>query len=151
MSDQRPRKRKPTGSLSLWFQRRVNIRTTRRIRRKGGRWMGMDLLILHTVGRRSGQPRETPISWFADGEDAWLLVASGGGNRNPDWHHNLTAHPDRVAIELPGRGTIPVTPRHLEGADRDRAWRLVTTAQPRYAKYQRKSGRVYPVIRLTPR
>jgi deazaflavin-dependent oxidoreductase (nitroreductase family) len=41
----------------------------------------MDVLILHTVGRRSGQPRETPVAWFADGEDAWLVVASGGKTR----------------------------------------------------------------------
>jgi deazaflavin-dependent oxidoreductase (nitroreductase family) len=46
----------------------------------------MELLILHTVGRRSGQPRESPVAWFADGEDAWLIVASGGGSRHPDWY-----------------------------------------------------------------
>jgi hypothetical protein len=74
------------GSLSLWIQRRANVRTNARIRRKGGSFMGMELLILHTVGRRSGQPRESPVAWFADGEDAWLIVASGGGSRHPDWY-----------------------------------------------------------------
>ncbi len=113
--------------------------------------MGMDLLILQTVGRQTGQPRETPVTWFANGEDDWLIVASGGGRRHPDWYVNLMAHPDRASIELPGRGTVPVTPHRLDGADREQAWQRIVDAQPRYAKYQRKSDREYPVVRLTPR
>jgi deazaflavin-dependent oxidoreductase (nitroreductase family) len=119
-----------------------------RIRRNDGRFMGMDVLILHTVGRRSGQPRQSPVAWFADGEDAWLIVASGGGRRHPDWYLNLMAHPDRALIELPGRDTVPMTPHRLDGADRGQAWQRITAAQPRYAKYQRKTDREYPVIRL---
>jgi deazaflavin-dependent oxidoreductase (nitroreductase family) len=144
--------RKPgtPGAVSRWVQRKMNARMNRKIRRGRGRFMGMDALILHTVGRRSGQPRETPVAWFADGEDAWLIVASGGGSQHPDWHVNLMAHPDRASIELPGRDTVPVTPHRLDGADREQAWQRITAAQPRYAKYQSKSNREYPVIRLAP-
>ncbi|MGY2007919.1 nitroreductase family deazaflavin-dependent oxidoreductase [Nocardia gipuzkoensis] len=149
--NQKAGKRGTTGALSRWFQRKMNVRTNARIRRKGGKFMGMDLLILHTVGRRSGQQRESPVTWFADGADGRLIVASGGGSRHPDWYVNLMAHPDRASIELPGHGTVPVTPRRLEGAEREQAWQRIVTAQPRYAKYQRKSGREYPLIRLTPR
>ncbi|MGW1740639.1 nitroreductase family deazaflavin-dependent oxidoreductase [Nocardia sp. NPDC001965] len=141
----------PLRRLSLWFQRKMNSRTTARIRRKGGRYLGMDMLILHTTGRRTGQPRETPITWFADGEDTWLLVASGGGDRNPDWYSNLIAHPDGVAVELHGHAAVPVTPQRLDGDARARAWQHITATQPRYDKYQRKSDREYPVVRLTPR
>jgi deazaflavin-dependent oxidoreductase (nitroreductase family) len=145
-------RRKPgsPGALSRWVQRKMNARMNRKIRRGRGRFMGMDVLILHTVGRRSGQPRETPVAWFADGQDAWLIVASGGGSQHPDWHVNLMAHPDRASIELPGRDTVPVTPHRLDGADREQAWQRITAAQPRYAKYQSKSNREYPVIRLAP-
>ncbi len=139
------------GALSRWVQRKMNARMNAKIRRGRGTFMGMDVLILTTVGRRSGQPRETPVSWFADGEDAWLVVASGGGKRHPDWQVNLMAHPDRASIELPGRGRVPVDPHRLDGADRALAWTRITAAQPRYAKYQNKTEQEYPVIRLTPR
>ena len=137
--------------MTRWVQRKMNARMNRKIRRGRGTFMGMDVLVLNTVGRRSGQPRETPVAWFADGEDAWLIVASGGGNQNPDWYANLMAHPDRATIELPGRDGVPVAPHRLGGADRELAWRRITAAQPRYAKYQSKSDRQYPLIRLTPR
>lgn len=115
------------GAVSRWMQRTMNGRMNRKVRRGRGEFMGMDVLILHTVGRRSGQPRETPLAWFADGDDR-LVVASGGGSKNPGWHANLLANPDR-----------------------ERAWQRIATAQPRIAKYQSKSEREYPVVRLTTR
>jgi deazaflavin-dependent oxidoreductase (nitroreductase family) len=142
---------KPPGAVSRWMQQKMNARMNRKVRRGRGEFMGMDVLILKTVGRRSGEPRETPVAWFADGPDAWLVVASGGGSRHPDWHANLMAHPDRASVELAGRDAVAVTPTRLDGADREQAWQRITTAQPRYAKYQAKSDRAYPVIRLTPR
>jgi deazaflavin-dependent oxidoreductase (nitroreductase family) len=145
--------RKPgtPGPVSRWIQRKMNARVNRKVRRGHGRFMDMDVLVLHTVGRRSGQPRETPLARFADGEDAWLVVASGGGSRHPGWHANLMAHPDRASVELPGGDRVPVTPHQLDGADREQAWRRIAAAQPRIAKYQSKSSREYPVIRLTTR
>jgi deazaflavin-dependent oxidoreductase (nitroreductase family) len=138
-------------SISRWMQHRMNARLNRKIRRGHGTFMGMDVLILHTAGRRSGQPRQTPVAWFTGDQDARLIVASGGGHRHPDWYHNLMAHPDRASIELPGGETMPVTPSPLGGADREQAWQRITAAQPRYAKYQDKTDREYPVVRLTPR
>jgi deazaflavin-dependent oxidoreductase (nitroreductase family) len=137
--------------LSQWFQRRMNARTVDKVRRKGGKLMGMDVLILHTMGRSSGQERETPVTWFDDGEKAPLVVASGGGRSHPDWYLNLMAHPDRASTEMHGSSPVPVTPQQLEGSDRERAWRLITDAQPRYVKYQDKSEREYPLVRLTER
>lgn len=129
----------------------MNARMNRKVRRGRGEFMGMDVLILNTVGRRTGQPRETPVAWFADGGDGWLIIGSGGGSQHPDWYVNLMAHPDQASVELPGRDAVPVTPRRLDGTDREQAWQQIATAQPRIAKYQGKSDREYPVIRLTPR
>jgi deazaflavin-dependent oxidoreductase (nitroreductase family) len=137
------------GALSRWIQRKMNTRMNAKIRRGRGEFMGMNVLVLNTVGRRSGQRRETPVAWFADGADAWLVVASGGGSQHPDWHINLMAHPDRASIELPGLDSVPVTPHRLVGADREEAWQRITATQPRYGKYQSKSDREYPVVRLS--
>ncbi|MEU8138862.1 nitroreductase family deazaflavin-dependent oxidoreductase [Streptodolium elevatio] len=151
--DQNTGKRKPgtPGAFSRWMQHKANARMAKKIRRGKGTFMGMDVLLLHTTGRHSGERRETPVAWFPDGDDAWLVVASGGGSRHPDWHANLLAHPDQASVEMPGRSAAPVTPRRLTGDEREQAWQRIATAQPRIAKYQAKSERVYPVVRLTPR
>src|SRR5512139_1102806 len=101
--NQQASKRRPgtPGRFSRWMQHKMNARMNRKIRRGEGKFMGMEVLILNTVGCRSGQPRETPVAWFADGTDSWLVVASGGGSQHPDWYVNLMAHPDRASVELP--------------------------------------------------
>jgi deazaflavin-dependent oxidoreductase (nitroreductase family) len=121
-----------------------------RHRRSGYKFQGMDLLFLTTTGRKSGQQHENAVSWFADGDDAWLIVASAGGTaKNPAWYLNMAAHPDQVWIELPDR-KLQVTPEQLDGPRREEAWQRITSAQPRYAKYQTKTDRSLPVIRLVP-
>jgi deazaflavin-dependent oxidoreductase (nitroreductase family) len=122
-------------------------------RRQDGRFQGMDVLFLTTIGRRSGQPRETAVSWFPDGEDAWLLVASAAGAaQDPDWFRNLAAHPDRAVIELPGRpGPVPIVAEQLHGDRRQQAWERIARAQPRYARYQERTDRQLPVVRLVRR
>jgi deazaflavin-dependent oxidoreductase (nitroreductase family) len=135
-----------SGVFARWSQRQVG----RQHRRKGYRFQGMDLLFLTTTGRKSGQLHETPVAWFADGDDAWLIVASAGGAaRNPGWYRNLATHPDQVSIELPGR-KLRVRAQQLDGDPREEAWQRIIAAQPRFAKYQTKTDRTLPVIRLVP-
>jgi len=145
------RKAGTPGAFSRWMQHRMNARMARKVRKGRGEFMGMDVLLLSTKGRQSGQQRETPLAWFADGEDSRLIVASGGGSQNPDWYVNLMAHPDEASIELPNGETLPVKPVALDGDEREEGWHRIATAQPRIAKYQSKSDRTYPVVRLTPR
>ncbi|GAD81834.1 nitroreductase family deazaflavin-dependent oxidoreductase [Nocardia asteroides NBRC 15531] len=139
------------GGFSRWMQHRMNARMNRKIRGGNGTFMGMDVLILNTVGRRSGAPRQTPISWFPGDDGTYLLVASGGKNGHPDWHLNLMGHPEQATIELPGEAPRPVTPRVLTGAERATAWESITSAQPRYGKYQAKSEHEYAVVSLSAR
>jgi deazaflavin-dependent oxidoreductase (nitroreductase family) len=118
-------------------------------RRSGDRFMGMDLLYLTTVGAKSGQKRVSPVARFADGDDAWLVVASNGGSaRHPSWYHNLMAHPDQVWVEVAGR-SVQATVEKLDGPRREAAWQRITESQPRFAEYQRKTSRSLPVIRLS--
>jgi deazaflavin-dependent oxidoreductase (nitroreductase family) len=119
-------------------------------RRTGYKLMGMDLVILTTIGAKSGRRRDNPVAWTADGEDAWLVVASAAGSRhNPAWFHNIAAHPDQVWAEFKHR-RLRVIPEQLHGERRAEAWARLVERFPRYAEYQRKTDREVPVIRLTP-
>ena len=116
----------------------------KRARRKGS----TKTLVLTTIGAKTGQQRETLLGSFPDGDNAWLIIASFGGNaKNPAWYHNLAAHPDQVEIEVGGR-KAKVTATQLSGAEREAAWDRVVAVQPRYAGYVKKTDRVIPVIRL---
>jgi deazaflavin-dependent oxidoreductase (nitroreductase family) len=141
---------RPRGSPGLagrWVQRQM----MRQHRRNGWKFRGMDVLFLTTIGRKSGAERTTPVAWFPGGNGTWLIVASAAGSaHNPAWYHNIAARPGRVQIELAGR-KVAVTAEQLTGAAREQAWQQITAAQPRYAKYQQKTDRVLPVIRLVPR
>ena len=139
--------RQPSGAVVRW----VNSWAAKRLRRKGGKMMGLNGLVLTTVGRKSGAERTVPVGWFPGKDDSWLIVASAGGApRNPAWYYNIAAHPDKVQIELDGR-EIPVTAEQLHGTERAEAWQQITAAAPRFAQYQRKTDRELPVIRLVPR
>ncbi len=112
----------------------------------GGNFAGAPLLLLHTVGARSGQPRINPMMYLEDG-DAFLVFASkAGSDRNPDWYWNLRAAPD-VTIEV-GTQTIEVHATELVGAERDAKFRLQAERYPGFAGYQRKTTRVIPVVKL---
>ena len=118
-------------------------------RRSGDKFQGMDLLYLTTVGAQTGQKRQSTVARFADGEDAWLIVASAGGSaHHPAWYHNIAAHPDQVWIEF-GDRHMRVTATQLEGDARAQAWQRITQLQPRYGGYVRKTDREIPVIRLS--
>lgn len=139
--------RQPSGPFHRW----LNKVMSRRLRRKGGRMMGFNALVLTTVGAKSGARRTNPVGWFSGQDGSWLIVASAAGAaRNPAWYYNIAAHPDEVKIEMDGR-TIPVTAEQLHGAERDEAWQQITAAAPRFAQYEQKTDRVLPVIRLEPR
>ena len=86
------------GLLMRWF----NGWSMNRIRRKGGKVMGMDALVLTTVGRKSGVERSSPVAYFPEGNDAWLIVASANGAaNNPAWYHNLAAIPTKSELRWP--------------------------------------------------
>lgn len=136
-----------SGRLLRWF----NKTAVSRMRRSGGTFMGMDTLILTTVGAKSGVVRTNPVAYVAETEDSWLIVASAvGAPNNPAWYYNLAAHPDQVQVEHAGQ-TIPVTAEQLHGEERDIAWRRVVGGIPRFGQYQERTDRELPVIRLTRR
>jgi len=133
------------------FLKMMNGFIAKRIR-KGGKLMGgTDGLVLTTVGARSGQRRSTPLVWFPGENGSWLIVASAAGApRNPSWYYNIAARPDQVEIEIAGR-TFPVTAEQLHGPEREAAWGEIAAGAARFARYQQKTDRELPIIRLTER
>ncbi|MDQ6771820.1 MAG: nitroreductase family deazaflavin-dependent oxidoreductase [Candidatus Dormibacteraeota bacterium] len=108
------------------------------------------MLLLTTVGARSGAERTTPLAWFPDGDEAWLIVASAGGStRHPAWYTNLARNSGRVWIEV-GDRKLRVRPESLHGPERAERWQRIVAASPNFAGYERRTDRELPVIRLTP-
>jgi F420H(2)-dependent quinone reductase len=108
------------------------------------------MLLLHTVGARSGEPRSTPLL-YTPLEDAYIVVASkAGAAHHPAWYHNICAHPDAVSVEL-GGSRVPVRPRVVEEPERSELWRRVNDNYNGYETYaQRAGGRVIPLVVLEP-
>ncbi|HEY5190306.1 MAG TPA: nitroreductase family deazaflavin-dependent oxidoreductase [Solirubrobacteraceae bacterium] len=116
--------------------------------RVGGVFEGATLLLLHHTGAKSGQSRINPLVYMRDGDRYVIFASKAGAPTNPDWYHNLKAHPE-VEIEL-GTDTIAATASEVTGEERDRLFNAQAERSPQFAGYQKNAGRVIPVIVLTP-
>jgi deazaflavin-dependent oxidoreductase (nitroreductase family) len=115
----------------------------------GGNFEGAPLLLLHTRGARSGEPRVHPVMYLLDGERYLVFASKAGADTNPAWYHNLLADPD-VRIEVGGE-EIAVHATELQGAERDEWYAEQARRYSGFADYERKTSRVIPVVALTPR
>jgi deazaflavin-dependent oxidoreductase (nitroreductase family) len=113
-----------------------------------GRVAGMPVLLLTTTGRRSGNARTTPLTFFRDGTDLVLIASNGGADRPPDWLLNLQQHP-RALVEI-GTDKLTVTARTASAEERARLWVGITATYSGYAEYQERTTREIPVLLLTP-
>jgi deazaflavin-dependent oxidoreductase (nitroreductase family) len=116
--------------------------------RVGGMFEGTTLLLLHHVGARTGTNRINPLAYDRDGDRYVIFASKAGAPTNPDWYHNLKAHPD-VSVEV-GTDTIGVVATEATGDERDRLFRHQAERSPSFAEYEAKTDRVIPVIVLTP-
>ncbi|HEX3790148.1 MAG TPA: nitroreductase family deazaflavin-dependent oxidoreductase [Pseudonocardiaceae bacterium] len=118
--------------------------------RAGGEIEGMHrdrLVLLSTVGARSGQRRTTPMMFHRD-DDRLLVVASNiGAPRHPDWYLNLVAEP-KVTVEI-GDQTYEALATPAEGTEYDRLWNVLTSNYPFFTEHQAKTDRTIPVVILT--
>ena len=106
------------------------------------------LLLLTHTGARTRKIRTNPLARFLDG-DRYIVVASkGGAPTNPDWYYNLLANP-RVTIEL-GTEQLEVTAKPASPSERESLWAMVTTKNPMFKDYEKKTRRTIPVVILTP-
>lgn len=112
--------------------------------------VGLPLLLLETTGRRTGQPRVTPLIHVSQGTDFLVAGSNWGQQRQPAWALNLLAEPT-AAVTVHGK-CVPVTARVLRGDERAEVWPLLLEIWPAYDDYVRRvhetSDREIMVFRL---
>jgi deazaflavin-dependent oxidoreductase (nitroreductase family) len=115
--------------------------------RLGASMRGRKILLLTTVGNKSGQPRTVPVVPFFDGGETYVIASMGGAPQHPAWYKNLRANPD-VGVQLGPEKSRARAIVVEEGPERDRLWKSISAQMPDFGKYQEKTSRVIPVIRL---
>jgi len=110
---------------------------------------GHPLLIMISTGAKSGADRRAILTWSRDGEDYVVAGTAGGSPAIPAWIANLRVQPD-VSVEV-NTQTFPATATVLEeGSERDRLWRRHVDELPHFADYPEQTGRLIPMVRLSP-
>lgn len=117
--------------------------------RIGGRWGKAPILLLTTTGRRSCEPRTTPLLYFKYG-DAFVVVATNdGASEEPQWYRNLQAQAE-AKIQV-GSRRIEVVAAEVKGDERERLWNRLVEIYANYDRDQNRASRVLPVVILRPR
>lgn len=115
----------------------------------GGNFEGAPLLLLHSVGAKSGETRVSPVMYLPDGDRFIVFASKAGAPSNPGWYHNLKANPD-ATIEV-GDDTFDVRAEELPRAERDAKYAEQAARFPGFADYEKQTDRVIPVLALTRR
>ena len=139
-----------TAATDPIAQHRYNEVLIEQFRASGGEVTGqfstLPVLLLTTVGARTGATRVVPLVYAHD-DDRYLVVASkAGAATNPSWYHNLLAA-GRASVEL-GVGRFDVRVRVVEGGERDELFAMVAARFPTYASYQQRTDRRIPIVEL---
>jgi len=114
----------------------------------GGEFADTPLLILHSVGAKSGRTHVTALMYqdLGQGQVVAVFASKGGAPTNPDWYHNLVANP-RVTVEL-GAETFEAMARVAFGEERMLIWSAWKQRYPFFAQFERKTKREIPVVIL---
>lgn len=116
-----------------------------------GRWLGRfpsgaQVCLLTTTGRRSRQPRTVPLLFLPDGTDFIVVGSQGGAPQHPGWYHNLQANP-QAEVDL-GHRRIRVTACPVSEDERAALWPRLVALYPPYERYQQRTTRRIPLVRL---
>lgn len=107
---------------------------------------GSTVLLLTTTGRKSGEPRTTPLIYAQDGDRYVIVASKGGAPEHPGWYENLSKNPE---VELQVLDDVfAAHARTAEGDERERLWAKANEVWPHYAEYQERTDREIPVVVL---
>lgn len=104
------------------------------------------LLLLTTIGAKSGQPRIAPLAYTTDGDNLVIIASKGGAPSNPDWYYNLLANPT-VTVEV-GSEKFQAQAVVAEGEERERLYAKMVEQLPQFSGYQKKTSRRMPIVVL---
>jgi F420H(2)-dependent quinone reductase len=125
---------------------------TRVYRATGGRLFGRmgksPILLLNTMGRKTGRRRTSPLLYVMDGEDFVIIASKGGAPTHPAWYLNLKANPD-ATVEV-GDREVRVRAEEVNPEEKVRLWQKMVEMYPSYDDYQRKTKREIPLLKLHP-
>jgi deazaflavin-dependent oxidoreductase (nitroreductase family) len=113
----------------------------------GGYFADKPLLLLTTVGAKTGIHHTHPLGYLQDGDRYVVFGSVVGAPKNPDWYHNLIAHPE-VVVEV-GPDTFDAVATVTEGAEREALYARHAASHPEWAQYQTRTTRKFPVVGLT--
>lgn len=133
------------GRFAARLHARLNRLTGGRV---GGRWFGVPVLVMETVGRRSGRARANPLIYLRRGEQLIVVAADGGSDRTPAWWLNLREAGEATVVIDGERRRVRA--RVLEGAERDQAWSEFVEMWPLTEDYTHRTDRELPCVALEP-
>ena len=113
-----------------------------------GRMGKSPILLLNTVGRKTGRKRTSPLLYVMDGEDFVVIASKGGAPTHPAWYLNLMANPE-ATVEI-GDREVRVEAEVADPEDKPRLWQKMVEMYPTYDDYQRKTEREIPLLVLRP-
>jgi deazaflavin-dependent oxidoreductase (nitroreductase family) len=106
------------------------------------------ILLMHTIGRKTGKPRTTPIAYFTVVSGFYVIGSNWGQQKNATWYYNLKQKPD-LTIEVGGR-EIAVRSREAEGEEYNQLWTDAVNRHPDYMHYKEMTSRHIPIIVFEP-
>jgi deazaflavin-dependent oxidoreductase (nitroreductase family) len=106
------------------------------------------IMLLNTVGRKTGRKRTSPLLYVMDGEDFVIIASKGGAPTHPAWYLNLKANPD-ATVEV-GDRKVRVRAEEVDSEEKVRLWQKMVEMYPTYDDYQRKTKREIPLLILRP-
>jgi deazaflavin-dependent oxidoreductase (nitroreductase family) len=115
---------------------------------RGYIWNNATILLLTTIGRRSGEEKTVPLIFVEDGDNFVIIASLGGAPKHPVWYLNLQANP-RVTLQVKDK-VFEADARTAQPPERDRLWAKAREAWPQYDDYQAKTSREIPVVVLEP-
>ena len=114
----------------------------------GGRMAGLDVLLLTTKGRKTGQPRTSPLGYFKQDGNFVVIASNGGADQNPAWFYNLKSNP-QVTVQI-GKEQLKAKAEVVDAQKRTQMWADLVKMAPTYGRYEQSTKRQIPLVILQP-